>query len=571
MLTALSIIIFDYISTKTKEYHLNQKTMTYERAYNTIYDQYKDLSYVIYTGLLKLTNIQNEFKYMKNKTYKQKVQIKKELYLQVINRFNTLESKKLINITFILPNSEIFLDMKQPFKRTMNENKRAFNFVKNNKENMDSFEVKDEDTGFNFLYSITVENEVVGFLNITFSEQAITSSLMEQYYVLTNFIIKNDNFSKKYLENTKQYKDAHFKGFSHNTNILAELKEVARKDIISLRPEKKISRQIYNDAMKNKPTSIFINNDNVIVTTIPIMNKLTNRQEAFLAVLSKENGLSNLEKTYRLILLLFVFLYLSVLLALYFLISRSIAEKNSLNKIIKKDKQLLEQMKLAQMGEMIGNIAHQWRQPLSTISTAASGLKMKHEFGMLEESDIPEFTDTIVTNTKYLSETIDTFRDFIKEEKETKEVVIQERIDETLKIVRASLENSYIKLINNIDYENPLKVKIVAEELAQVLINILNNAKDVIIQRKIEEGTITIDLIQTNKNFKITIEDNAKGIEEDVLPKIFDPYFTTKHQFHGTGLGLYMSKLIVEKHLFGRLEAENTNQGAKFIITIPLS
>lgn len=545
--------------------------MTYERAYNTIYDQYKDLSYVIYTGLLKLTNIQNEFKYMKNKTYKQKVQIKKELYLQVINRFNTLESKKLINITFILPNSEIFLDMKQPFKRTMNENKRAFNFVKNNKENMDSFEVKDEDTGFNFLYSITVENEVVGFLNITFSEQAITSSLMEQYYVLTNFIIKNDNFSKKYLENTKQYKDAHFKGFSHNTNILAELKEVARKDIISLRPEKKISRQIYNDAMKNKPTSIFINNDNVIVTTIPIMNKLTNRQEAFLAVLSKENGLSNLEKTYRLILLLFVFLYLSVLLALYFLISRSIAEKNSLNKIIKKDKQLLEQMKLAQMGEMIGNIAHQWRQPLSTISTAASGLKMKHEFGMLEESDIPEFTDTIVTNTKYLSETIDTFRDFIKEEKETKEVVIQERIDETLKIVRASLENSYIKLINNIDYENPLKVKIVAEELAQVLINILNNAKDVIIQRKIEEGTITIDLIQTNKNFKITIEDNAKGIEEDVLPKIFDPYFTTKHQFHGTGLGLYMSKLIVEKHLFGRLEAENTNQGAKFIITIPLS
>ncbi len=222
------------------------------------------------------------------------------------------------------------------------------------------------------------------------------------------------------------------------------------------------------------------------------------------------------------------------------------------------------------MGEMIGNIAHQWRQPLSTISTAASGLKMKHEFDMLEKDDIPEFTDTIVTNTKYLSETIDTFRDFIKEEKETKEIVIQERIDETLKIVRASLENSHIKLINNIDYENPIKVELVAEELAQVLINILNNAKDVILQRKIEDGTITIALIKTNKNFKITIEDNAKGIEKDVLPKIFDPYFTTKHQFHGTGLGLYMSKIIVEKHLFGQLEVENTKKGAKFTITIPL-
>ena len=545
--------------------------MTYERAYHTIYDQYKELSYVVFTGLLKLTDVQNEFKYIHNKTEKEKKEIKRELYIKVLNRFNTLDDKKLTNITFILPNSEIFLDMKQPLTRTsMNENKRAFNFVKNNKEDMDSFEVKDEDTGFNFLYSIKVENEVVGFLNITFSEQAITSSLMKQYYVLTNFIIKNDNFSKEYLKNTTEYIDAHFDGFSHNSNILAELRDVSRKDIMDLKPSKNMSIKIYKEAMENKANSIFVNKDNIIVTTIPIMNKLRNKQEAFLAILSKEDGLSNLEKTYKLILLLLIFLYLSILLALYFLISRSIAEKDSLNKIIKKDKQLLEQMKLAQMGEMIGNIAHQWRQPLSTISTAASGLKMKHEFDMLEKDDIPEFTDTIVTNTKYLSETIDTFRDFIKEEKETKEIVIQERIDETLKIVRASLENSHIKLINKIDYENPIKVELVAEELAQVLINILNNAKDVILQRKIEDGTITVNLIKTNKNFKITIEDNAKGIEKDILPKIFDPYFTTKHQFHGTGLGLYMSKIIVEKHLFGQLEVENTKEGAKFTITIPL-
>ncbi|WP_417326870.1 sensor histidine kinase [Halarcobacter sp.] len=545
--------------------------MTYERAYHTIYDQYKELSYVVFTGLLKLTDVQNEFKYIDNKTEKEKKEIKRELYIKVLNRFNTLDDKKLTNITFILPNSEIFLDMKQPLTKTsMNENKRAFNFVKNNKEDMDSFEVKDEDTGFNFLYSIKVENEVVGFLNITFSEQAITSSLMKQYYVLTNFIIKDDNFSKEYLKTTKEYKAAHFDGFLHNTNILTELRDVSRKDILVLKPSKSMSIKIYKEAMENKANSIFINKDNIIVTTIPIMNKLRNKQEAFLAILSKEDGLSNLEKTYKLILLLLIFLYLSILLALYFLISRSIAEKNNLNKIIKKDKQLLEQMKLAQMGEMIGNIAHQWRQPLSTISTAASGLKMKHEFDMLEKDDIPEFTDTIVTNTKYLSETIDTFRDFIKEEKETKEIVIQERIDETLKIVRASLENSHIKLINNIDYETPIKVELVAEELAQVLINILNNAKDVILQRKIEDGTITIALIKTNKNFKITIEDNAKGIEKDVLPKIFDPYFTTKHQFHGTGLGLYMSKIIVEKHLFGQLEVENTKKGAKFTITIPL-
>ena len=271
---------------------------------------------------------------------------------------------------------------------------------------------------------------------------------------------------------------------------------------------------------------------------------------------------------YRLILILVIFLLTTSIIAIYFQIAKSLIQKDNLNKIIQKDKQLLEQMKLAQMGEMIGNIAHQWRQPLSTISTAASGLKMKHEFNMLEETDIPEYTDTIVNNAKYLSETIDTFRDFIKENNEEKETIIQEKIDETIKIVKASLENHHIKIINKIDYSKPLKIKIIGEELAQVLINIINNAKDVLIEREIEDPFITLNLIKYESSFSIIIEDNAGGIKKEVLPKIFDPYFTTKHQFHGTGLGLYMSKNIVEKHLNGYLKVSNTENGAKFTINI---
>ena len=132
--------------------------------------------------------------------------------------------------------------------------------------------------------------------------------------------------------------------------------------------------------------------------------------------------------------------------------------------MIKKDQQLLEQAKMAQMGEMIGNIAHQWRQPLSAISTIASGTKLNQEFGILKKEDIPKNMDLIVENTKYLSQTIDTFRDFIKERREEKEIIIQDKIDESLKIVQATLDNNHIKLIKNIDYENIISIFMISED-----------------------------------------------------------------------------------------------------------
>ena len=239
--------------------------------------------------------------------------------------------------------------------------------------------------------------------------------------------------------------------------------------------------------------------------------------------------------------------------------------------MMQKDKQLLEQSKMAQMGEMIGNIAHQWRQPLSTISTVASGGKINQEVGILNNEDIPKNMDIIVSNAQYLSETIDTFRDFIKEEKVKKDIVLQERLDESIKLVKASIENNHIKLINEIEYEPSIHLTLIAEELSQVIINILNNAKDAIVQRKIDDGYIKIKTKQKSNFVQISIEDNAGGIKAENLPKIFDPYFTTKHKFKGTGLGLYMSKIIIEKHLDGQIYAKNSSIGAVIVIELPIS
>ena len=238
---------------------------------------------------------------------------------------------------------------------------------------------------------------------------------------------------------------------------------------------------------------------------------------------------------------------------------------------LKEQEQLIaEQSKMLEMGEMIGNIAHQWRQPLSAISTSASGMVIEKEMDILTDDKFNKHISMIMHNTEFLSKTIDTFRDYIKEEREFKEVVLQDRIENAVNIIEATLRNNNIKFINNITNEKPIKILLTTEELSQVIINIINNAKDVLLENKIETPFIKIDLVKKENMVIITIEDNGGGISDDILPKIFNPYFTTKHQSQGVGLGLHMSKEIIEKHLDGKLYVKNTTSGAVFTIELPL-
>ncbi len=245
--------------------------------------------------------------------------------------------------------------------------------------------------------------------------------------------------------------------------------------------------------------------------------------------------------------------------------------KKEVEENIKKELLLFEQSKLAAMGAMIGNIAHQWRQPLSTISIIASGIKTKKELEILEDEELFIDMDNIIDRTIYLTDTITTFRNFLKEKKQFKEVVLQDRINIALKIAGMSLQDNGICLKVDVDYETPIKISLVVGELTEVLINVINNARDILLENKIRSPWVRIDLTKEESKVIVTIEDNGGGIPEDILPHIFDEYFTTKDEDKGTGLGLHMSYQIITESLKGKIYVKNTENGAKFFIELPLS
>jgi len=232
-----------------------------------------------------------------------------------------------------------------------------------------------------------------------------------------------------------------------------------------------------------------------------------------------------------------------------------------------KNKMLSQQSKLAIMGEMISMIAHQWRQPLSTISMLGSTMGLKIKMGKSDDEYIQKSLKKIEMQTKYLSETITDFSNFFKPDKQKEEVYLQSVIVKALRIMSRSLESSNILILEDYDISN--HIEIYHNELMQVVINIIKNAHDALKEKETKNPVITINVTEENQTQILSIADNAGGIPENIIEKIFLPYFSTKGK-NGTGIGLYMSKMIVEKHLEGDIQVENTKEGAMFIITLPI-
>ena len=261
------------------------------------------------------------------------------------------------------------------------------------------------------------------------------------------------------------------------------------------------------------------------------------------------------------------------------LVNRSLEQKIKEESLAneKLQKQLFKTEKLAAMGEMIGNIAHQWRQPLSVITTSASGIQVNKDFGILEDKFLDEACEQINQNAQYLSQTIDDFKNFIKGDREKITFNLKNKVDSFLTLIRGSLKNHNINTV--VDIDSTIDIDGYPNELIQCFINIFNNAKDIMNEKGLKERYFFITATKIDNIVTIKMKDNGGGIPENIIPSIFEQYFTTKEESKGTGLGLYMTKRIIKDGMDGDIIVQNTQyeykdinyKGAVFIITIDLN
>lgn len=246
-----------------------------------------------------------------------------------------------------------------------------------------------------------------------------------------------------------------------------------------------------------------------------------------------------------------------------------------LEKNRQKDLMMMQQSRLAQMGEMISLITHQWKQPLSSINSTVLSLQLdgfSNKYDLSKEEELCKFLaqqdekfKKITNQVKHLSDTIDDFKNFFAPNKIKSLTDISLPVKKALDIVQTDLACKNINI--DVDFKTNSLVNIHLNEIVHVILNLIKNSEDVFLEREIDKPKILIETKECNENLYILFQDNGGGIDDDILPKIFDSYFSTKDKSNGTGIGLYMSKMIIKDYHNGDLEALNIEDGVKFIIS----
>lgn len=252
-------------------------------------------------------------------------------------------------------------------------------------------------------------------------------------------------------------------------------------------------------------------------------------------------------------------------------IIRDITERKKMEFELKQNEEMMiAQSKQAAMGDMIAMIAHQWRQPLAIMGMEINNLIMSISFDDEITTDyLLKFSEALNKQLHQLSDTIDNFRNFFMPSQSRVQITIEEVLENTLNIIGASCENNNIAL--TIQNTSKSSLFINKSSLIQVLLNILGNAKDMLLANEIKNAAITVTVSETDETISISVCDNAGGIPESIFDKIGQPYFTTKKDLNGTGLGVYISRIIIEKHLFGTLRWYNKDGGACFEVTLKIN
>ena len=398
--------------------------------------------------------------------------------------------------------------------------------------------------------NISLENM---YNNITRLVLIITIMTIIFFIFSLLFTKKIETIFKEYKENVILNEDKYHMLFNHSNDafIISHLDINNHIKITSYnKTASKVTQYDDEELIDKNFFNLFINlNSNKIL-----------KEKSFLDTV-KLRTKNNLIKTIELSIIIYEVNKQNIIFASL----RDITERTLLKKEKEKqEKILIQKSKMASMGEMIGNIAHQWRQPLSQLSGLFIDIESAYDYKELNKKYLQNRVEEATDLLEYMSKTIDDFRNFFNPNSIKEEFIIKHSVENAIKIVKSTFDFHNIELIINID--ESLKIEGFKNEYSQAVMNIISNAKDVFIDKKIQNPQIKIYIRKTEK-IALCIEDNAGGIDEDIIDKIFDPYFTTKYEY-GTGIGLYMTKMIIEDKMNGSIFVKNSTDGAIFFIEV---
>jgi len=518
--------------------------------------------------------------------------IRNELYTRLTPFFNQLQKHGVIITLFSFENNHTFLRLHKPskFADDLSKVRYSFTYVNKYKKPIRGFEQGKISHAFRNIFPIFHKDEYLGSVDIAFSSNSLQDGMTSIHQVDTHFILNKSLFDVNIWKAQKNVK--YVQSIEHPDFLFPLTKEHNLEGIQS--DEKVLSKTLKEQIKENfkhqnafslyQPTGDTIK----IITFSPIKDIKKEQTVAYLVSYIDSLDIKSILNDYvwiNLIMLsgMFVITALICNIARHrYSLQNEVNEKtrelktlnenlqhdieNKLREIREKDGLLLEQAKHASMGEMIGNIAHQWRQPLNALGLILQKIPVFYKRGKLDKATLDETVKKGMDLINKMSSTIDDFRYFLQEHKQSDTFRLVDTVENCRALLSTILESEKIEL--QVTVAEDIEINGHANELSQVLLNIINNAKDALTEMSIPNALITITAHADDEKILIEIEDNAGGIPENIINKIFEPYFTTKEEGKGTGIGLFMSKRIIEESMQGQLSVSNTQTGAKFSILL---
>jgi signal transduction histidine kinase len=605
--------IYNVLNTHNKTLETSYKVLSYNQT------SLADITYKETLNNKKFLKIYEKANIAKNNNDTNLVNnLREEAKELLTKRYKFLKMQGILQYHFIFPDNTVFLRMHKPTKFGDSIAKVRPDFVRANKELkiIRGFAQGRTAHGFRNVYPVMGDNdEHLGAMEISFSSELLQNYFTDINQLHTHFLVRKDIFDSHAWKRDDLVLKYH-QSAEHEEYMLTMTNKHTKQRCI-LTNEKRI-KDIKNDIKshmsEDNPFTLyndFLGSTNVI-SFYPIKHNVTKEIVAWIVSYQKEKVIKQIKQNTLYLQILIIFFLLLIAFFIYFLLN----QKTILNDMVKeqtqnllnvnknleeseeelqlvnenlqvlvqeevaknkeKDKILYEQTKMAAMGEMIGNIAHQWRQPLSVISTSASGMQTKKEFGLLNDDEFNHFCELINDNAQYLSQTIDDFRDFIRGDSKKELFNLSKSVDSFLHLVNASIKEHQIKV--KIDIDTNIELIGLPHELNQTFINLFNNSKDALKSLDEESRLIFISADIQDKQIIINFKDNGGGIKDKIIDKVFEPYFTTKHQSQGTGLGLHMVYRMIVEGMGGTIHVENDTfshesteyTGAVFTITLPM-